>query len=83
MEITLPDSLRPFLDEQVAKGSYGNAGEYVQELITEAREREEESRLEELLLAGLASGPPIEVTEEYWQQKRAMLLERHKSMMGH
>jgi hypothetical protein len=37
----------------------------------------DQEHLEELLLAGLHSGPEIEATTEYWQQKRAALLERH------
>ncbi len=40
----------------------------------EIRDRE---HLEELLLAGLDSGPGIEATPEYWQQKRTILLECH------
>jgi hypothetical protein len=37
----------------------------------------DQAHLEALLLAGLDSGPEIEATPEYWEQKRATLLERH------
>jgi hypothetical protein len=36
----------------------------------------DQDHLEELLLAGLNSGPGIEVTPEYWENKRTVLLER-------
>jgi hypothetical protein len=44
------------------------------ERLSEIRDQD---RLEELLLAGLNSGPAIEATPEYWEQKRTTLLERH------
>jgi len=36
----------------------------------------DQDHLEELLLAGLNSGPGIEVTQQYWENKRTTLLER-------
>ncbi len=40
----------------------------------EARQAQE--RLERLLLDGLASGPGIEATREFWERKQAELLAR-------
>jgi len=37
--------------------------------------------LEELLLTGLNSGPDIEVTPQYWENKRANLLGRHARVL--
>ena len=76
LNISLPESLKAFVEEKVRKGGYGTASEYVRELIREARKREAEARLEKLLLEGLDSGPPVEVTPEFWQRKRAELLKR-------
>ena len=58
--------LRAFIDEQVAQGSYNNANEYVQNLIIKAQ-------LETMLLEGLDSGEPIDVTDEWWELKRSRL----------
>jgi putative addiction module CopG family antidote len=53
--ISLPDSLKAFVDGQLATKGYGNVSEYFRGLLREARAKEEEARLEALLLEGLAS----------------------------
>ena len=53
--ISLPDSLKTFLDTQVATKGFGNVSEYVRSLLREAQTREQNARLEALLLEGLAS----------------------------
>jgi antitoxin ParD1/3/4 len=53
--ISLPDSLKTFIDNQLAKKGYGNVSEYFRSLLREAQAKEEEARLEALLLEGLAS----------------------------
>ncbi len=39
-------------------------------------------KLEALLLERLNSGEPIEITPEYWERKRAQLVERHGRKTG-
>jgi antitoxin ParD1/3/4 len=53
--ISLPDSLKAFIDSQLATKGYGNVSEYFRSLLREAQAKEEEGRLEALLLEGLAS----------------------------
>jgi antitoxin ParD1/3/4 len=53
--ISLPDSLKAFIDSQLATKGYGNVSEYFRSLLREAQAKEEEARLEALLLEGLAS----------------------------
>jgi antitoxin ParD1/3/4 len=79
LSISLPESLRRFVDEQVAAGPFGTASEYIRALIQEAQQREaEQERLEALLIEGLDSGPGIEVTPEFWRELRAELEERYR-----
>jgi antitoxin ParD1/3/4 len=52
MNISLPDTLKSFVDEQVNLGSYGTSSEYVRELIRKDQDR---LKLRGLLLAGAAS----------------------------
>ena len=54
MNISLPDSLKSFVDEQVSQRGYGTSSEYVRELIRKDQDR---TALRELLLAGAASPP--------------------------
>jgi putative addiction module CopG family antidote len=53
--ISLPDSLKAFIDNQLATKGYGNVSEYFRTLLREAQAKEEEARLEALLLEGLDS----------------------------
>jgi antitoxin ParD1/3/4 len=74
--ISLPESLREFVEQQVATRGYGNVSEYFRTLLREAQQREAERRLEELLLAGLESGEGIEATPEFWSGLKAEVAQR-------
>ncbi len=52
MNISLPETLRSFVDSQVTDGDYGSSSEYVRELLRKERDR---VRLRNLLLDGLNS----------------------------
>ncbi len=54
MNVSLPDSLKDFVDEQVAQRGFGSVSEYVRELIRKERDR---SLLRNLLLEGAGSAP--------------------------
>ena len=68
MNISLPDTLRDFVDEQVARGDDGTSSEYVRELIRRDQER---LRLRALLLDGAESPVTGEADAEYFQTLRA------------
>ncbi len=57
------------------QGGYSSTSEYIKHLISQEVERVALARLETLLLEGLDSGESIEVTDEWWKQKRTQLLE--------
>lgn len=67
MNISLPDSLTDFVDQQVNERGYGTSGEYVCELIRKDQDR---LRLRGLLLAGAASAPTTPVDEVYLDRLR-------------
>jgi antitoxin ParD1/3/4 len=52
MNISLPDALKDFVDEQVSSRGYGTSSEYVRELIRKDQERQ---TLRGLLVAGAES----------------------------
>lgn len=77
--ISLPNSLKAFVDSQLAAKGYGNVSEYFRSLLREAQAKEDEARLEALLLEGLASHR-IPLDEAFWkrlEQKTRAIIERH------
>jgi antitoxin ParD1/3/4 len=68
MNISLPDSLKAFVDEQVNQRGYGTSSEYVRELI---RREQDRVQLRNLLLAGAASTPAAPVNAAYFDGLRA------------
>jgi antitoxin ParD1/3/4 len=65
--ISLPESLKEFIDRQLATKGYGNVSEYFRSLLREAQKEEEDARLQALLLEGLASGKDIPMTRGFWK----------------
>jgi antitoxin ParD1/3/4 len=67
MNISLPESLKSFVDEQVCQRGYGTSSEYVRELIRRDQERQ---HLRDLLLAGAASSPHAPADAGYFNGLR-------------
>ena len=67
MNISLPDTLKSFVDEQVSQGCYGTSSEYVRELIRKDQDR---LQLRGLLLAGAASAPAAPADPAYFDGLR-------------
>ena len=68
MNISLPDTLKTFVDEQVSQRGYPFSSVYVRELIRKDQDRQ---HLRGLLLAGAASAPTAPVDGEYFDALRA------------
>src|SRR5205807_360357 len=66
MNISLPESLKDFVDEQVKRG-YGTSSEYVRELIRKDQDRE---RVRGLLLKGAASPATTLADKAYFRKLR-------------
>lgn len=67
MNISLPDTLKSFVDEQVNQRGYGTSSEYIRELIRKDQDR---LHLRELLLTGAASAPTTPVDAAYFEDLR-------------
>ena len=68
MNISLPETLKTFVDAQVAERGYGTSSEYVRELIRKDQDRQ---NLRGLLLAGAASQPGKVVDVKYFDALRS------------
>ncbi len=67
MNISLPETLKSFVDEQVAGRGFGTSSEYVRELIRRDQDRQ---RLRGLLLDGASSAIGTTADTGYFDQLR-------------
>lgn len=70
MNISLPDSLKQFVDQQVTTAGYGTSSEYVRELIRHDQER---TQLRNLLLQGAQSASTGLADEQYFADLRSSI----------
>jgi antitoxin ParD1/3/4 len=75
MNVSLPETLKEYVQERVAEGTYSNPSDYVRALIREDMKRQAEEKLDALLMEGLDSGPAEPMTAEDWDDIRANLEE--------
>jgi antitoxin ParD1/3/4 len=68
MNISLPEALKSFVDEQVGQRGYSTSSEYVRELIRKDHDRQ---HLRGLLLAGVESAPTAPADGDYFESLRA------------
>jgi antitoxin ParD1/3/4 len=67
MNISLPETMKSFVDDQVNKRGYSTSSEYVRELIRKDQDRQ---NLRGLLLAGAASAPATPADTDYFESLR-------------
>ena len=70
MNVSLPDELRAFVDDQVEDGRYGSTSEYVRALIRRDLDRQ---RVRTLLIDGAGSAPGPIADEAYFSELRSRL----------
>ena len=73
MNISLPDTLKEFVDQQVATAGYGTSSEYVRELIRRDQDR---LRLRNLLLEGAQSKTTGSADAAYFANLRSDIKKR-------
>ena len=73
MNISLPNSLKSFVDEQVVQHGFGTSSEYVRELI---RKDADHSYLRDVLLKGALSAPAAPVDTRYFTALRERVQKR-------
>ena len=80
LTISIPESLKGFIQKQMKKKGFGNVSEYFRTLLRQAQEQEADARLEALLIEGLDSGKDIELTRSFWKDLKdeaSRLLRKH------
>lgn len=75
MNISLPETLKEFVDEQVSRRGYGTSSEYIRELIRKDQDR---AHLRGLLLQGAASRAGKPIGPDYFNGLRRRIGNRRK-----
>jgi len=74
MNISLPETLRSFVDTQVTEGDYGSSSEYVRELL---RKEQDRVRLRRILMDGFESEFSDEpMDSQYFDKLRKRIAEK-------
>jgi antitoxin ParD1/3/4 len=79
MNISLPDPMKQYVEDQVAAGDYSSASEYMRELVRADQKRNAKEQLDQTLLQLLREGDPREATPEFWATLRDELGKRSKA----
>ena len=75
MNISLPESLRSYVESRVESGAYSTPSEFIRDLIRRDREQEE---IEQKLIEGLKS-PAVPMDKNFWPNLRRTAHARARS----
>jgi len=78
LNISLPRTMKDYIENQVQAGSFSTPSEYMRALVREDQKRQQQQKLETMLLESLESGEPVDITPEFWEQRRQALMTRMK-----
>jgi antitoxin ParD1/3/4 len=77
VSVTLPESIKQYVEDQVAKGGYGSVSDYMRHLVETDQREQARAALESEVLKGLDSGESTPMTAGDWQQIREEVRSRH------
>lgn len=76
MNISLPDTMKSFIDDQVLDQGFGTSSEYIRALV---RQEQQKARLREMLLEGKNSGPGEVADAAYFERLRERIRQHRKA----
>jgi antitoxin ParD1/3/4 len=83
MNISLPPTLKEWVEDQVNRRGFGTASEYIRQVLREEQERQVRQRIDTALLHGIESGASTPMTAQDWkdirQEGRRRLAKRKKA----
>jgi len=70
MNVSVPEPMRDYVEQQVKTGGYGSVSEYIRDLIRQDQKRKAQEHLENLLLQGIDSGEATNMSDRDWVEIR-------------
>ncbi|MBD1213949.1 MAG: type II toxin-antitoxin system ParD family antitoxin [Dolichospermum sp.] len=82
MNISLPDTMRAYVEQLVAQGGYSSVSEYFRELVRQDQKQRAKEQLQTMLLEGLNSGEATEMTAQEWEDIRQAVRDKINKRQG-
>lgn len=76
MSISLPVRMKRSIQEVAREDYYGTPSDYIRSVIRDDLKRRDQEKLEQMLLDGLNSGKPVEMTPQKYEKLRKDLRSR-------
>jgi antitoxin ParD1/3/4 len=76
MNVSLPESMRHWVESIVAGEGFGTVSEYVRSLIREDQKKRAREELDSKLIQALDSGSEVELTADDWSDIRSKVREK-------
>jgi antitoxin ParD1/3/4 len=74
MNVSLPDPMKAWVEDQAKGGKYGNASDYVRDLIRKDQDRQNKiAQFQKLITDGIESGVSPRTMEELLMEARARM----------
>jgi antitoxin ParD1/3/4 len=70
MNVSLPPSLKRWVDEQAESQGYQTASEFVRDVLRQASALHLQERIDPMLIEAMESGATIEMNDADWQEIR-------------
>ena len=82
LSVPVSDEFDETIRRRMVEGGFGSMAEYLRHTVRQDLERADEAKLERLLLDGFESGEPVEMTDEWIQERRRVLTDRISDRRG-
>jgi antitoxin ParD1/3/4 len=76
MNVSLPDPLKQFVDDEVREGGFASTSDYMRDLIRQRQRAKAEELLRRLIAEGMASGPAEVLEPDFFDKLRARAVAR-------
>lgn len=76
MNVSLPDPLKRFVDDEVREGGFASTSDYMRDLIRQRQRAKAEELLRRLIAEGMASGPAEALEPDFFDKLRARAVAR-------
>jgi antitoxin ParD1/3/4 len=73
MNVSLPSTLRRWVERRASGGGYGSVSEYVRQLVRHDQSERVLQELDQQLIQSIESGPAVPLTGDDWSEVRRVI----------